>query len=68
MWRSLKNEKGEIETLVDLVEYELTRNNWLQAKIQLTTLKELLDRHSAQREYADLQPTLEKYCRSLVDH
>ena len=66
IWRKLNNDHGEINVLIDIVEYELTTGNSIQARIRLNELERLLSRYNHNNAYAYLQPTLTKYRRSLV--
>ncbi len=65
-FRNLNNREGEIETLINIIEYELTRENRLQTVIRLREVENLISQHTWGKEQHDyLKNHLEKYHRSL---
>jgi hypothetical protein len=63
LWRKLKHKQSELETLADLVEYELVTGNRQRASDRLTELESLVEQSG---EFDHLLPTLEKHRQSLT--
>jgi tetratricopeptide (TPR) repeat protein len=59
--RDLKNEYGEISTLLGMVEYELARGDQQQALVRLKELEYLIKQEDKNAQYNHLQQRLAKY-------
>ncbi len=64
--RNLKNEYGQIQALMGMVEYELARGNQEQATTQLRELDRLIQPHEWKAWDRQLQLLLIKYRRNLT--
>ncbi len=64
--RNLKNEYGQIQALMGMVEYELARGNQQQAAAHLNELERLIQPHDWDAWDRHLQSLLIKYRRSLT--
>jgi tetratricopeptide (TPR) repeat protein len=65
-YRRLNNWEDEIGALLDLVEYELGRENQLQAAARLNEVELLIAQHTRGRQQHYMNEQLEKYRRSLT--
>lgn len=68
MWRDLNNRDGEIRTLMDIVSYELARENWTEAARRLDELEHLIAQHSQGTQFHHLQLQLTRFRHSLAGH
>lgn len=66
-WRKLDNEIGEIEVLMDMVEFELTRQNRRQALARLKEVENIMGQDRTDSRYRHFQPRLTKYWLELED-
>lgn len=67
IWRNLKNTEDEINTLLDLVEYNLAQKNHKQATIRLNELTRLVGPDCENKFYHHHQPRFRDLRRSLRD-
>ena len=67
IWRNLKNNIDEINTLMDIIEYELARGNRHQAQVRLKEVEQLIRPDYDNVQYRHLQPHLDKLRRSLIE-
>jgi tetratricopeptide (TPR) repeat protein len=66
-WRTLKNHRGEIKTLLQWVEYELDRKEQRRAAKRLAQVESLLNQYDPGKQNYDLQSQLLKYRTILSD-
>ena len=66
-WRNLKNKINEINTLIDMIEYELVRGNLQRAEIRLKEVEQLVEPDYEKAQYRHFWPRLTKYRRSLTE-
>jgi tetratricopeptide (TPR) repeat protein len=64
--RNLRNEYGEIEALLGMMEYELARKNHKQARAKLKELENFLQSHNGGVQYQGLQLLLVQYRRNFA--
>jgi len=68
-WRTLGNKYGEAAVLVDLVECEISRENWPKAEEYLTAVEQLISSDTRKRQSAHVeQSRLIEYRRLLAGH
>ncbi|MCB9098578.1 MAG: tetratricopeptide repeat protein [Anaerolineales bacterium] len=67
MWRTLNNRKGEIRTLMEMIEFELATGNLLQAQILLKKVEQLIGQNRMM-QYQDLQERFIYYHQQLGEH
>lgn len=65
-YRNLNNQAGEIEALLDIIEYELAQENEAQITFRLNEVEGLITQHAQGRQKDDLDERLKKYRRSLI--
>jgi tetratricopeptide (TPR) repeat protein len=65
-YRSLSNREGEIEVLLDIIEYELAREDRVQASIRLDEVEGLINQQLQGKQKDNLNERLKKYRRSLA--
>jgi len=65
-YRNLNNQAGEIEALLDIIEYELAQENEAQITFRLNEVEGLITPHAQGRQKDDLDERLKKYRRSLT--
>jgi tetratricopeptide (TPR) repeat protein len=65
-YRNLNNQAGEIEVLLDIIEYELAQENEAQVAFRLNEVAGLITPHAQGRQKDDLDERLKKYRRSLT--
>jgi tetratricopeptide (TPR) repeat protein len=66
-WRTLNNTKGELDTLVDIIEFERATGNTAQALARLREVEALLGPNPHHPAYHSIHPVIEKYRRSLTE-
>jgi tetratricopeptide (TPR) repeat protein len=66
IYRNFNNREDEIEVLLDIIEYELARENQMQAAARLNEVERLIAQHTRGRQQQYLNEHLEKYRRSLT--
>lgn len=65
-YRNLNNQAGEIEALLDLIEYELAQENEAHAALRLNEVETLIKQYARGRQQDDLHERLIKYRHSLT--
>jgi tetratricopeptide (TPR) repeat protein len=66
VYRHLNNRAGEIEALLDFVEYELAQENEAQVAFRLNEVEGLITPYAEGRQKDDLNERLKKYRRNLT--
>ena len=66
-WRNLGNKMGEIEVLMDIVDYELAQENQQLAATRLKEVEQAMGLNKDNVQYRHLQPRLAEYRRSLTE-
>ncbi|MCB0211831.1 MAG: tetratricopeptide repeat protein [Anaerolineae bacterium] len=67
MWRKLDNKGSEINTLIDIVEYELVTGNQPQARVIFSKAEALLEQYHHHKALPHLQSILREYRRRLTN-
>lgn len=67
MWRNLKNNIDEINTLMDMIEYELAKGNRQQARVRIKEVDQLIRSNQDNVQYRHLQSRLDKLRHGLTE-